>query len=315
MYAQLFQHQLEETGERKPPEVTGHHRVPSEARAAIIGKRGATIRQIQEMTHTSIQSPSPNGEPVFTIRGSYRAIDRAKEEMEKLISSYRLGHHQHNLKRSRSRSRSPPPLKRPKLGGKVPKNWINCPERAEALIDDFILAVKCPLHEKFTSQVLHENGRRWRLEELFLQEDDYGKRIGMIIDLTDTTRYYDAAGVIGREVIHTKMPLNIHDRGGLPESRINRLIGEISSFREANPNDLVVIHCTHGFNRTGLIAISYLCQCAGLTYTEAVKVFSQCRSGGIYRHEILQYLHSKYAAENESKPGQPDQPVWLSEKR
>merc|ERR1711892_858831 len=154
MYAQLFQHQLEETGERKPPEVTGHHRVPSEARAAIIGKRGATIRQIQEMTHTSIQSPSPNGEPVFTIRGSYRAIDRAKEEMEKLISSYRLGHHQHNLKRSRSRSRSPPPIKRPKLGGKVPKNWINCPERAEALIDDFILAVKCPLHEKFTSQVL-----------------------------------------------------------------------------------------------------------------------------------------------------------------
>ena len=68
---------------------------------------------------------------------------------------------------------------------------------------------------------------------------------------------------------------------------------------------------THGFNRTGLVAISYLCELGYLTFTEATRMFSSCRSGGIYRHEVLQLLYDKYGTDNEQRPEKPDCPNWL----
>ena len=69
---------------------------------------------------------------------------------------------------------------------------------------------------------------------------------------------------------------------------------------------------THGFNRTGLIAISYLCEYGGLSFTEASRVFASCRGGdGVYRHEILDYLFAKYGKDDEAKPDKPELPIWI----
>ena len=64
----------------------------------------------------------------------------------------------------------------------------------------------------------------------------------MIIDLTDTTRYYNPAKVIEKGVIYRKEALNIHDGSSLPEDRVQKLIEEIKDFRDQHPNDIVVLH-------------------------------------------------------------------------
>ena len=64
----------------------------------------------------------------------------------------------------------------------------------------------------------------------------------MVIDLTDTQRYYDPAKVIQKGVIHRKESLNIHDNRPLPEDRIEKLVKEIKDFRDEHPNDIVVLH-------------------------------------------------------------------------
>ena len=45
------------------------------------------------------------------------------------------------------------------------------------MIDDFILASKCPLHEKFTHKIKYYKMHPYRLDELWGVEDDFGKKV------------------------------------------------------------------------------------------------------------------------------------------
>ena len=55
----------------------------------IIGKKGSTIKQIQEISGAKISDQSQRGRKGFTIRGNERQRARAKELInEKLVSSY-----------------------------------------------------------------------------------------------------------------------------------------------------------------------------------------------------------------------------------
>ena len=51
----------------------------------------------------------------------------------------------------------------------------------------------------------------------------------------------------------------------------------MQQFHENNPEKVIVVHCTHGFNRTGLIVCSYLCKYHGMTVDEAVTHFKKRR--------------------------------------
>ena len=55
----------------------------------IIGKKGSTIKQIQEISEAKISAQSQRGSKGFAIRGNERQRARAKELInEKLVSSY-----------------------------------------------------------------------------------------------------------------------------------------------------------------------------------------------------------------------------------
>ena len=64
----------------------------------------------------------------------------------------------------------------------------------------------------------------------------------MIVDLTDTQRYYDPAEVIAKNVIHKKVAVNFMSRDGVPMEKLGQLLEDIKQFREENPNKIVVIH-------------------------------------------------------------------------
>ena len=61
------------------------------------------------------------------------------------------------------------------------------------------------------------------------------------------------------------------------EDKIKKLTAIIHSFVTANEDQVCVIHCTHGFNRTGLVVCSYYCEYLGMTIDEAFAHFKKHR--------------------------------------
>lgn len=52
----------------------------------VVGPKGATIKRIQQQTHTYIVTPSREKDPVFEVTGMPENVDRAREEIETHIT-------------------------------------------------------------------------------------------------------------------------------------------------------------------------------------------------------------------------------------
>ncbi|NXT85771.1 MEX3C ligase, partial [Zapornia atra] len=72
------------------PNLTGQMtvqvRVPYRVVGLVVGPKGATIKRIQQQTHTYIVTPSRDKEPVFEVTGMPENVDRAREEIEMHIA-------------------------------------------------------------------------------------------------------------------------------------------------------------------------------------------------------------------------------------
>lgn len=69
-----------------PGQTTIQVRVPYRVVGLVVGPKGATIKRIQQTTHTYIVTPSRDKEPVFEVTGMPENVDRAREEIEAHIS-------------------------------------------------------------------------------------------------------------------------------------------------------------------------------------------------------------------------------------
>uniref|UniRef100_A0A8C1WS55 K Homology domain-containing protein n=1 Tax=Cyprinus carpio TaxID=7962 RepID=A0A8C1WS55_CYPCA len=65
-----------------PGQTTIQVRVPYRMVGLVVGPKGATIKRIQQQTHTYIVTPSRDKEPVFEVTGMPENVDRAREEIE-----------------------------------------------------------------------------------------------------------------------------------------------------------------------------------------------------------------------------------------
>ncbi|XP_067878673.1 RNA-binding protein MEX3B-like [Heterodontus francisci] len=69
-----------------PGQTTIQVRVPYRVVGLVVGPKGATIKRIQQQTHTYIVTPSRDKEPVFEVTGMPANVDRAREEIEAHIA-------------------------------------------------------------------------------------------------------------------------------------------------------------------------------------------------------------------------------------
>ncbi|XP_028916321.1 RNA-binding E3 ubiquitin-protein ligase MEX3C [Ornithorhynchus anatinus] len=69
-----------------PGQTTVQVRVPYRVVGLVVGPKGATIKRIQQQTHTYIVTPSRDKEPVFEVTGMPENVDRAREEIEMHIA-------------------------------------------------------------------------------------------------------------------------------------------------------------------------------------------------------------------------------------
>nr|KAG5685341.1 hypothetical protein BaRGS_018339 [Batillaria attramentaria] len=70
-----------------PGQVTLRVPVPYRVVGLVVGPKGATIKRIQQQTHTYIVTPSRDRDPVFEITGTMPNVNAAKREIEQHIAS------------------------------------------------------------------------------------------------------------------------------------------------------------------------------------------------------------------------------------
>ncbi|NXQ21463.1 MEX3C ligase, partial [Peucedramus taeniatus] len=69
-----------------PGQMTVQVRVPYRVVGLVVGPKGATIKRIQQQTHTYIVTPSRDQEPVFEVTGMPENVSCAREEIEMHIA-------------------------------------------------------------------------------------------------------------------------------------------------------------------------------------------------------------------------------------
>jgi len=174
--------------------------------------------------------------------------------------------------------------------GKIPKGWLNCPRKSLLILDKFV-AFKTPLDTRYcnalpeTAYFTPGNFFEW-MSILKL-------RVGLWIDLTNTDRYYSSNEVTNEGVAYEKLKLQGH--GIPPDGRSIKLFMNIcDKFLSRSKGRVIAVHCTHGFNRTGYLIVSYLVERCGFSVEDALAEFATCRPPGIYRQMYITDLIKKY---------------------
>ena len=193
--------------------------------------------------------------------------------------------------------------------GPVPDRWLHCPRKATQIIQNKFYAFKTPLSSEFDSQVPDEC--RFSVSMLFSTVKSYRLKMGMWIDLTNTSRFYDREEVEEHGCAYVKLPCKGH--GEAPDLTTTKTFIQIcKKFIQNNPLQIIGVHCTHGFNRTGLLIISYLVEELSMSVDAALAEFTIARPPGIYKADYIQELYKRYDDINDAPPA-PARPSWCFE--
>ena len=65
--------------------------------------------------------------------------------------------------------------------------------------------------------------------------------------------------------------------------QVNAFVFECKRHVQQNPLDVIAVHCTHGFNRTGFLIAAFLIQTEDWSPEAAVEAFAKSRPPGIYK--------------------------------
>ncbi|XP_007421845.1 mRNA-capping enzyme isoform X1 [Python bivittatus] len=191
---------------------------------------------------------------------------------------------------------------------KIPPRWLNCPRRGQPVAGIF-LPLKTMLGPKYDDQVAEE----YRFHPCMLS--NYLKslkvKMGLLIDLTNTTRFYDRSDIEKDGITYVKLQCKGHGECPTPENT-ETFIRICEHFRNKNPTELIGVHCTHGFNRTGFLICAFLVEKLDWSIEASVATFAQARPPGIYKGDYLKELFRRYGDAADA-PAPPPLPEWCFE--
>ncbi|XP_059082761.1 RNA/RNP complex-1-interacting phosphatase-like isoform X3 [Tigriopus californicus] len=134
----------------------------------------------------------------------------------------------------------------------------------------------------------------WGLKDL----RDQCPKLTHVIDLTNTTRYYNAEklkATCSSVLEHVKITTEGHV---VPKnSVVRRFFDVVDGTLAKSPDALIGVHCTHGVNRTGYLICRYLVQRLSWAPKDAIKAFGLARGHDLERVNYLQDLQR-----SESRP-------------
>ncbi|KAL3037941.1 hypothetical protein AAZX31_01G101000 [Glycine max] len=190
---------------------------------------------------------------------------------------------------------------------RLPPGWLDCPSSGQEIC--CMIPSKVPLGESFNDCI--PPGKRYSFKQVIHQQRVLGRKLGLVIDLTNTTRYYPVSDLKKECIKHVK--IQCRGRDSVPDNlSVNQFVYEVTQFlsRQKHSKKYILVHCTHGHNRTGYMIIHYLMRAMSMSVTQAIKIFSEARPPGIYKPDYIDALYSFY---HEKKPEMvvcPPTPEW-----
>ncbi|XP_041109642.1 mRNA-capping enzyme isoform X1 [Polyodon spathula] len=192
--------------------------------------------------------------------------------------------------------------------GGIPPRWKNCPRRGQPVAGTF-LPMKTMLGPKYDDLVPAEN--RFHPSMLSNYLKSLKVKMGLLVDLTNTTRFYDRNEIEQEGITYVKLQCKGH--GECPSTEHTQMFIRLCEhFMEKTPTELMGVHCTHGFNRTGFLICAYLIEKMDWSIEAAVAAFAQARPPGIYKGDYLKELFRRYG-DVEDAPSAPPLPDWCFE--
>ncbi|NXB70027.1 DUS11 phosphatase, partial [Donacobius atricapilla] len=152
------------------------------------------------------------------------------------------------------------------------------------------IAFKVPLKKSFHRNLLPEE--RFSPHDLIRKVKEQKEELGLIIDLTYTTRYYrrkELPPTLRYSKILT-MGHKIPNRRTI--SRFKHLVKEFLTQNKDN-DKLIGVHCTHGLNRTGYVVCRYLIDVDGMEPNAAIELFNKSRGHPIERTNYIEDLQKR----------------------
>ncbi|XP_063703716.1 mRNA-capping enzyme-like [Culicoides brevitarsis] len=193
--------------------------------------------------------------------------------------------------------------------GPLPERWLYCPRKSDSLIADKFLAFKTPLCDRFSSKMPEEC--LFTPKMLLQIMKSYKVKLGLWIDLTNTNRFYDRSEVETNDCKYIKLTCRGHGETPSPE-QTRSFIEIVDDFIRDHPLETIGVHCTHGFNRTGFLIVSYMVEKMDCSVVAALYAFQQARPPGIYKSDYIKELLNRYGDEDETFTA-PIKPDWSND--
>ncbi|XP_038157032.1 RNA/RNP complex-1-interacting phosphatase-like [Cyprinodon tularosa] len=178
----------------------------------------------------------------------------------------------------------------------IPDRWLDyCPVGRRIPGTRFI-AFKVPLKPSLNCQV--PDSQSFSLWDLLDSVGRQNQELGLIVDLTFTTRYYSV-----EDVPQSCSYIKIFTEGHrVPsDSTILDFKRAVKQFLNENQNNnkLIGVHCTHGLNRTGYLICRYLIDVDGVDPEAALELFNSSRGHCIERKNYIHDLKKVAKRSNE----------------
>ncbi|XP_065507837.1 RNA/RNP complex-1-interacting phosphatase [Caloenas nicobarica] len=173
---------------------------------------------------------------------------------------------------------------------RVPQRWTDYIPLGRRIPGTRFIAFKVPLKRSFDRNLHPEE--RFSPRDLIKKIKEQKEELGLIIDLTYTTRYYGPEE-LPATLCYSKILTMGHE---IPNKHtIFQFKCVVNKFlRDNQDNDkLIGVHCTHGLNRTGYLVCRYLIDVEGMEADTAIELFNRSRGHPIERTNYIQDLQKR----------------------
>lgn len=211
-----------------------------------------------------------------------------------------------------------PKMTERKLRDPVPDGWLECSKFHNAIdhpnLPFIIIPIRAPLDKSIPSLNPDEE---WTWDHIKCQIRDhvnqvYKKRcsIAGVFDLTatqiDSPKYYKGSQLYRNHKIFYNKVLVVTKKNGsggkevvIPKQKLfaefnrkmDKTSGIVSKWGDSERTQpVVLVHCTHGINRTGLFICNYLVEACGVSGKTALEVFEKSRGEEIKYDLFKDYI-------------------------
>ncbi|KAL3114661.1 hypothetical protein niasHT_016292 [Heterodera trifolii] len=179
-----------------------------------------------------------------------------------------------------------------RFDSRIPDRWLFYQIAINQPIEKTpFLAFKTPLGALFFDKKYGDRQQhRFEVDTVIEHVNSLEKSLGLVIDLTNTDRYYDCGLWSKHEVKYVKIRCPGHEVNE-SEGFYQQFRKEVKQFVDQHENSgkLVGVHCTHGLNRTGYLICRFLIEELGWSAIDAIECFRIARG---YPMERPKYIDS-----------------------